>query len=486
MTVDAIGSDANGPGERFVGWASTLVPVLAVVIVTSVALQGLWRPWVVGLLAVAVARAVWARPGYGVGCLILLVFFVDWCTEELGLLPHEATWLIEVMVALLAVRAVAARGVTRLRGAGMELPLLLLGFGGVASALAHGQEIVSIGLGLRALLRFLIMFYVLINLDLTERQWRWGLVLVIGLVFLQAPIAAYQWGVLGKTDDQVFGSLRSTGMVAVLSVMVLCFMAGACLTRGTRAWYLLAAPLLMVVPILGEAKAFFFLLPPALLTVLVVPLVRHPIRVAGFAVLAVSLTIGALGLFAQVGGNADLRDVFINPRVTLEAAFAPPRQPLEFENNPLDVTLADSFGPRVRSIRDARAAIAGDSLTTFFGHGLGSRTFTYGEVVAQTSAILDTAPVATKLYELGYAGLLLFWFIMGSVLVSIRPLRASLSDFWRGLALGFPGVVVLYLVGDFYTDTLNDSLGFAFWFLAAGCVCQTARTSISGQSAFDS
>ena len=47
---------------------------------------------------------VWHYPILGVYLAIFCAFFLDWATEELALLPHYYTWLIEYLIVILSLR----------------------------------------------------------------------------------------------------------------------------------------------------------------------------------------------------------------------------------------------------------------------------------------------------------------------------------------------------------------------------------------------
>lgn len=429
------------------------------------------------LLGVAVAMGLvastisWIRPQHGLTLMILLVFFVDWMSEELALLPHAATWSIEALLALLTLRALFARFPRRLRGAATDAPVLALLVIGVISSVAHQEPLTSLALGLRAMFRFILMYYVLLNLPLSERAWRQAMKLWFVLMFLQVPIALYEWAVWGRSDDQAFGSLRSTGIVSVMSIMMICFLVGLYLKAHRRLRYLAGVVPFFVIPIIGEAKGFFLLLPATLLFLLRGELLRRPIRTAVVGTAIGSVFVAALVLFPRVGGNADLLEAARRPREMIAAATKPPRVETSPDVNPVDVTLAASTFIRLQSLVDASQRISVDRFTTLFGFGLGSRTFTYQEVELHSSTILYTSPVATRLYELGYVGLGVYWLTLCAPLIGVRRLRRSADATGRAMAFGLSGIVFIYIVGDFYTDMLNDPTAFSFWFFAAFVSC---------------
>ena len=97
---------ARAPEQRHFASAIALVGVLAALLGVAIVFGG--APIIVAIgIGLPLLVVCWCQPGLGVAVLMILVFFVDWLTEEAALLPHGFTWAIEALIAVMALRAVA-------------------------------------------------------------------------------------------------------------------------------------------------------------------------------------------------------------------------------------------------------------------------------------------------------------------------------------------------------------------------------------------
>lgn len=464
---------------------AALVPLTGIVILAVTAAIG--PNAVIGAGIVLPALVVcWTRPAIALAALAVAVFSVDWLTEELGVLPHEASWIIELLIGALVLRAFARRHTRGVRGAGIEwLLAVLLGLA-VASAFGHGVPESRVVLGLRAHLRFIALFYALINLDLGRETWLQMQRLLLVLMIAQIPLALFQYGVLGETDDKVFGSLRSTGVLSVLTAIVMTLLVSRFLEQRSR-WPLLVAVAFLPVPVLGEAKAFFLLGPLALGLLILPAFRRYPVRAAvGLATTTVAVAISIV-VYGSYGTNADLADLVRSGGSGLvieeqeRLLNRADRDDLIATTSRAELAVSVSLGGRLAAIARAREDVEQSPLTMLTGFGLGSRTFTFEEVATGTSALLYSAPLATRIYETGYGGLLIYWLVVFVVVARTWRLRHSPDVEWRLAARALMPVAVLYLVSEAYTDTGSDPLGFAVWALAAMLV--SATNAVSGTRA---
>ncbi len=432
-------------------WPTLAVPLLGLAVVAAIVMGELGRVTMVVALG-GVVLLVWAWPKAGVILLMLVVFFVDWAVDELDLLPRYATLASEIILLVLGLRVllgIIARG--RIVGTGIDGAVILLLVLALGSAVAHDIPAFRVALGLRGLFKFMLMFYVLVNLRLGERFYRWSIVLLVGLVFLQIPITVWQFAALGLRDDRVSGSLRSTGILTILLIFVICLLVALFVRHRPRPIYLLATFGLFFMPVIGEAKGFFFLLPPTLFFLFRRTLLASPIRAAGaLAVMALPF-FAAAALFGSVEGNEEMLPVVLEP----SRFFT-------------DQSIGVSATSRVGEILVSHAEVSRSPETFLVGYGLGSRTFAFSDVAKFTSAVLYHAPLAGRIYELGYLGTALYFLMHYQLLRRAVRLRRVVADrFWRAVCFAFPGAVFAFVAGMAYTEVAEKPVAFAFWFLAA-------------------
>jgi hypothetical protein len=421
--------------------------------------------------------------------LIALAFSADWLAEDLALIPYAATYAIEALIALLAIRAMWVRWPHRPRGTRVVVPAAILLVGGTASALLNAESLWSIALGARVLFRFVVLYYALLNLDLPERWWQRTVTLCLALVLLQIPIGLYQFWVLGRTDDEVFGSLRSTGSLVLVSAAALCVLAARYIWYKPSILYLVAIPLFFLLPVFGEAKGFFFLIPVPMAILLALGWRADRIRtLVTAAIFSLSATV-AVVFYGAVGGNADLLPMFSRASDLARFVFQlperahagegvgrrPPKAWDERVNNPPEVAIAASMWPRLEAIRHAFDSVTTRPTTAVLGFGIGSRTFTRDQVEHEGAEILYVSPMARRLYETGFAGIALYGALLTVTALSARPTLRSPDRLWQATAAALPSLVVLYGIAELYTETLLDAPALTFWVLAAAAVQNAYR-----------
>lgn len=467
-------------------FASRVLPPLVAALVGLLGLAAFWLD-AFPLFGLAGAGAgvvayLWTRPVRLAMALVVAAATLDWLSEELAWLPHGATFAIEGLIALLVARAAATVG-PRFRLPSAFRWLCVVVALGVLSAVINQRSPSDLIIGLRPLLKYPAVALALVNLGLTDDEWTRLLRVAFVVMFAQVPLAFYEWLALGARDDQVFGSLRSTGILAVLIVVVVVMLVARFLT--TRRWhYLLATVPFFPLPVLGEAKAFYLLAPVGLMLVVRRVILRRPLQTLSALLVLGALLYAGLSAFSAVEGNARLIDVFERPRAILESALLETRAVRDLSE--LDLTVSASTRPRLDAVQDAWRAVQVSQVSLAMGFGPGSRTFTHEQVQTMSSRILYVAPVATRLYEMGLVGLALYWVVLASAGLATRRRWFPENSFGRSLALAMPAVLMVYLVADVYTDTLNDAAALAFWLLAAAGMSVHRRPSrLSGQRSAD-
>ena len=436
-------------------------PLVAAVLIASLTLTQLPQGLTARLSGLAVlfmlAVVCVARVEIAAGTLLISAFTLDWLADPLGYLPHSYTWLVEGLILLLCLRAFV--GVVRrgsIRAIVALAPFAALVILGIGAALASEQSGIRIALGLRAEAKYTLMFAALINLPLRGGFYRRSIALLLVLIVGQSAVAAFQFMSLGQTSgDRISGTVGSTGATVVLAIMAMSILAGLIMQYGMRPRYLAGVALVFLLPVLGEGKAFFLLLPATMLLLFFRSVVRHPLRAVLVALLSAVVIVTGIAGFGAVRGNAaPLSLVFSDP-----VAFAG------------DYAVVRSWAPRLGSIVAAHRRVSTSASSAVLGFGTGSRVFTYQEVKRFSSSVLYSSPLATWVHQHGYGGTCLFYMTLGLLYLYGRSACRTLRDpFWRAIALGFGGMVFVYTAAIPYTDVLADSIAATLWFTAAALV----------------
>ena len=153
--------------------------------------------------------------------------------------------------------------------------------------------------------------------------------------------------------------------------------------------------------------------------------------------------------------------------------------------NTNDVQYQNSTGfSRAGSLALSWQLVSGDVSRTLLGYGPGAATGSAvdstlrGSLWAAYAYRRDFAgiQVSASLLEYGALGLLIY---AASTILCLRWAagmwkREDVSPTWRGIAIGFPGVLLVSLAGTFYLRDWNTSvIACTFWFLA-GALYSTA------------
>ena len=385
--------------------------------------------------------------GWSLFVIIVLAFTGDYLVLEFGL-PTVLRRIPEVIIGFLLIHRLAdSRLPWRLPAAFSMLGVTVL-VAAVAALLAD-QEMLRTATGARNLLRYPLLALVVANLRLTSqmRTAVWNLLFV--LLAIQVPWAVYQWGVLGREDDGVFGTLRSTGSLGVLMLVAVLAVCAQTVYMHRRLTWLLVLPLAALPPMLGDGKAFFLLIPLALVTALLGTVRRRPlIAVAVAAIGLVSMGYMATQ-FQRVQGQDDII-AFIAAKIA---------DPLTDSGLAGDVSQTS----RIDELIDA-------SLTAFtragFGEGLGSRTVFFREVEDEFTATrtLLTTSMSVRLQELGAIGTALYLMALCTAGLSCWRLVRHARSPWDAFTAAVAAFVVVVTVPvHFYTNVDVPSVALMLW-----------------------
>ncbi|MDZ7375779.1 MAG: hypothetical protein ONB13_04085, partial [candidate division KSB1 bacterium] len=81
------------------------------------------------------------------------------------------------------------------------------------------------------------------------------------------------------------------------------------------------------------------------------------------------------------------------------------------------------------------------------------------------------------LLEFGYVGLALFLYLFYRLLkINSIFYKATQSDFWKSISIGYNGVVFCYIAAVIYNPAwFFDVLAFTFWFISAAIVIRSDK-----------
>jgi hypothetical protein len=334
--------------------------------------------------------------------------------------------------------------------------------------------------GMRFYFRAAPFFFLAAVLPMSEEQIMRQLKLLLGLAFIQLPIAGYQrWLVYdaGKfSGDSVQGTLMDSGILSMLLICGVLILTGLLLKRRiSRFRYIVLFLLLLSPTTINETKVTVIFLPLGLLVTLLVG--AEPgkrLRYAGMA-LAVLVTFGAI--FVPVYNMFEERNHY---KVDIVDFFSNPQE--------LDKYLAGTGQRATVGLGTQKMVHRGEAITfplqylskdpalLAFGLGLGNvspsnlgRNF-QGSYYSLFQNILVIS-FAYFLLEFGIFGVILigilFWMVFSDSLAVARSDDGLLG----AIAAGWTGVVAVFLISTIYNDFhYFTSVTFLYWYIS-GIIC---------------
>ncbi len=425
-------------------------------------------------------------PAIGLYALFIGVFSLDWLARVLQALPGASRYATDAILVLLLIAVVVrlAGQKKALRRTPIDLTVLALIVVGVLSALGNGDPLLLTLAGFRTLFKPILLFYILVNLNLSKRTLRHLVYLIIALELLQLPVMIVQVQLYGGGGDLVTGTFGyyATGAVAIVALMVMALLYGQAIHQSNK-WLAVAYGLLgacLFIPIiLGEAKAGFFLAPLTLLFLFSGRFARHLTRARTW--LVVVLFVGVFFMGVQLMST-------INPRSQLVQFLQSPGLILAEYDRPLEMTNGIPAS-RLGDLQFAWQLVAANPFHVIFGFGPAqSVETTFLGVTGQLRQTYDLGiflgfhQLSRTLLEWGAAGLAAYFAAIAAVYWRIRSdlRRGTFQGFWRGVAWSFGGVTVLFALGVYYLPIWEtEATAYLYWTLAAMLLTPNVRRALA-------
>ena len=418
--------------------------------------------WLI-LIAIPIAIVLLKKGDLGIILIMFSVFFADWL-YGLGLIPSQLTWLPETILIILALKVVATK--KRLIGSPIDIPIVLFILVGFVSTFANSTSLISTFLAFRLDLKFVLMFYVLINLDFKERFFKQMIKVLIVLLILQVPVALIKFLKFGQNEASI-GTYGTFGgaLSAILPLIAISLFTGLYLFENEkpRGRYLLFIIGYLFFPIMAGKKGFI-----AFGILLVIFLAWQ----AKDYYLRRIIVIGLIALpcfFASIYFIPALRPMLENPRYLWEYTvsystrrFGP----------------GEDAGGRMGAIEETYKALTKDSVHIFVGYGPGRTIKSYFKEYDMRERrdipvriIYGFTHLVSTAIEYGYLGVMLIFLLPLLFLfkMNIKFIKNTTDKYWKAISFGFSGILFSYLfIGLFYWELFRiDLAAFIFWFFAA-------------------
>jgi len=408
--------------------------------------------------------------------IIIWVFFADWFVQ-IGLVPTQLTWLTEIVLVIYTLSFFYKK--KHFVRTPIDIPVLLFIISGIISAVYNGRHPFSVLLTFRLDLRFILMFYLLVSFNLSEKFYKTMIKVFLILLVIQLPTALIKYTIYGQGERAIgtygaWGGLYST----FLPLIAISLFVSKYLHEKPRLIYLILIFGFIVFSIVGSKKGLIYFGPVLVLFILVKLIVTKSTRKKLYK--AVSVSIGILVMFIPI--------IYFIP--WLQPAAGNPEYLKDFVSiYELQYTQSGAPAGRIPSIVTTFADLSDDPARFLIGYGPGSMLKSYFK--QYDTKEMQSRPIwigygmtefVQRPIEYGYLGFVLYFLMPLFVFFKMNEkfYRNIDDNYWKSISLGFASILFSYLIiGIFYSTILRGDLaGFIFWFFAAGIYSKGKREKI--------
>lgn len=404
---------------------------------------------------------------FGFYIILISVFFADWFIQ-LELIPDQLGWLPEIVLILLALKVLIVNRGKRFTRTPIDLPLAIFLLVSILSGIINTVSPVKAFLALRLDLKFILMFYLLINLNMSEKVYKNMMKLFFLLLLIQVPTALVKYAIYGQGEQAIGTYAAWGGGYSMILPMVAISLLGSMFIHGKpHVSYILVICGFVIFSIVGGKKGLVYLGPLLLIyfvmhTYLVKETRRKIFRTLSIGLLILILFLPIIAfvpwLKPAAGDFSYLKDFILIYDVQYTRAGVPlgriPSTITTFE------TLAKS--PGLFLLGYGPGSLIKSFLKEYDTKELGTRPIDI--IYGVTEMVL--IPI-----EYGYLGFM-FYYLLPLFLLFKMNLKfyKNIEDvYWKTISFGFSGIIVSYLIiGVMYMAILRSDLAsFILWFFAA-------------------
>ncbi len=390
--------------------------------------------------------------------IVIGSFILEWLSITLQILPYSVTWMLDFLIIFMFIFTILKRDHTHDNNLFLfKIALFLLLLLVVFSAFIEDQSVFKILLGIRAFIRYILLFFFIQHTHLSEKSIKFNILLVISLALLQIPVSIIQFYLYGVSGDLIFGTVRDTGAMVIILLFVDAILLSYYFFYKKKLIYILLIILTIIPSIIGEGKFFFLLFPIVPLIVLRKFILKNTLRSVFVIVLLLgSYSIGA-NYFGEVGGNIDIGDFNIFSFIV--------------DNKSKDqwaVQASSKF--RILEIESALITSASTPKYFFMGMGIGSQSLTKEEF-HNFVELRNTTSLSLRIKEFGIIGFILFVILILAIYFNVKSSITFHQDkFWIALVKAYDAIVLIYLISIPYTNIDLRPISCMFWFITASLI----------------
>jgi len=203
-----------------------------------------------------------------ISLILLIIPFTEWAVER-NFLPDQVMWTPELLSGLLFVKAIVYswnrdRKIDLVGIKIIGLFLMVVAF----SSFVNRNSLISTLLFIRLLLRYYLLFLAVLNLGLSNKDIRSILYLLAAIFVIQIPLAFIKLAFLGQGEIPL--GLNGHSIPAILPLIAISYLFSLYFIQKKSIWYIVLSLGFVAFSIIGEKRAFVFLLPILILFLLFV------------------------------------------------------------------------------------------------------------------------------------------------------------------------------------------------------------------------
>ena len=439
-----------------------------------------------GVATLVVAALIYRSNTTPIIIMLFIVFFGNW-VQTVGLLPPQFSWLSEVLIALLFVKAISAKILRKekIHLKYLGIVCLFLFITGISFRLT-GVSMIHMLLFLRLLFRHYILFIAVINLDFTEKEMNRIIKLLIFLFIIQIPTAVGKMFVYGP-GEMAIGTYApwGGGPSAIIPLIAIGFLLSLYFLYKPSKWYVLLAFGFIAFGIIGGKRAVLFFVP-------VIILFLAFFMKIGFKEVIKYAMIG--GVIILVTGFFSIRFLrSLNPEggygnVTVDLRFVADY----IANYTTDEEEGKSKGRISTTINVFRILNEQGTRGLLLGLGPGSYIKTRFEDLKSTQKEMGTLPIIYGItgftwtaLQTGFVGALVYFSVFLFILIAAsKYYKTETRPYWKAFALGMVGYtfVMLWINVTYWTVHLDDMLPLVYFLLVAFMLKKTENSEIPSDS----
>lgn len=453
-----------------------MVALISAALVAIVIISPSLLSWT-ALVLVGIVSVILMKAEFWLYAMIIVVY-LNGLSSTYELLPRQTVFLlIDLLVFVITLKAVIAliSKYRKPRWTPIDIPLMLLLFLIILSSIVNGIPIISLGVGLRFYLKFLLLFYAIINLNLSETFFKRAILLLVVLILLQVPVVLIQFLHYGYADivSGTLGFQSSPVMLFVCAGGATLFL-GFYIYHRRRPFIPLLSGILLIPPLLGTAVASLVICPLSLIFASRKALLQHK-RALGWAIFTITVVMIIISLIG-VKEYLDRAVAYLSKAVEHElnlgydswntySGLAPSRS--------LSIVLAYQYAQK-------------DPIHFLLGYGPGSASYSAG-IEFQGYMYDPDIPwrnsLSVGLIEWGGVGTFLYCLLLLLIWrMNQRCFYTTSSLYWKAVSFGFEGFWIVYLISIFYYVNWADNVSsLTIWFLA-GAIFSHMKLSVGTTS----